>query len=471
MVKQRICQLRENMLEIGIKIDKKNQEKKMDSQISLLLNIPNVKILQTEIAENGDYIITVESTEPGTKCRKCGEEAHKLHGHDREIKIRHLPILGHRVYIRMRPLRYECVDCSDKQNRKKTTTTQRLEWYNSKNSLSRAYENHLLLSLVNSTLQDVSVKEQVGYDTIRGLLKHRIKTEIDWSEIETLQVLGIDEIALRKGHKDYAVIITARQSDGEIILLAVLADRKKKTVKAFLESIPIHLRATVHSVCSDMWDAYINAADEVFNQETGICEFSALSQGASEPSGKKVSIVIDRFHVAKSYRQAVDRLRKSEMRRLKQLLSEEEYKQLKGVLWALRKNCASLNEEEIALLDRLFAHSPKLELAYDLREDLTAIFDTHYDTTVAAEMIKEWRQRVLDSGLKCFDSFLTSLDNRLEQILNYFDRRLNSGFVEGLNNKIKVIKRRCYGIFDTKHLFQRLFLDLNGFRLFLPASS
>gem|GEM_PF-5049861 len=70
------------------------------------------------------------------------------------------------------------------------------------------------------------------------------------------------------------------------------------------------------------------------------------------------------------------------------------------------------------------------------------------------------------SGLKCFDSFLTTLDNWLDEITNYFLDRQTSGFQEGFNNKIKVLKRRCYGITNISHLFQRIWLDLEGFKLF-----
>ena len=427
---------------------KESVERKMDSNISLPLDIPNIEVLRTETRENGDYIITVKSTQNGTNCKNCGKAIDKYHGRDKEIEVRHLSILGRRVYIRMHPLRYECPYCSDKNGKK--TTTQRLDWYNPKNSLTRAYEEHLLLSLINSTTQDVSKKERIGYDMVRGVLLHRISQKVDWTEIERLEVLGIDEIALLKGHKDFVAIITARLSGGRIIPLALLKDRTKAVVKAFLESIPLRLRKTVHSVCTDMWEGYINAAREVF--------------------GETVSIVVDRFHVAKSYREAVDRLRKSEMKRLKQVLSDDDYKQLKGVLWALRKKHSLLNDDEIALLDRLFSHSPDLKTAYELREELTAIFDSDICSTVATTELQQWQQRVLDSGLNCFNSFLTSLTNWLDEIVAYFERRLNSGFVEGLNNKIKVIKRRCYGILKPGHLFQRIYLDLNGFSFFLPDS-
>ncbi len=71
-----------------------------------------------------------------------------------------------------------------------------------------------------------------------------------------------------------------------------------------------------------------------------------------------------------------------------------------------------------------------------------------------------------DSGLRCFDSFLTTLENWMDEITNYFISRQTSGFVEGFNNKAKVLKRRCYGIANLTHLFQRLYLDLEGYRLF-----
>ena len=177
-------------------------------------------------------------------------------------------------------------------------------------------------------------------------------------------------------------------------------------------------------------------------------------------------VVADRYHVAKLYRECADRLRKQELRRLKQELPKEEYATLKGAMWAFRKNPADLEVDEQDLLKRVFAYSPDLERAYTYREQLTALFEQELSKEEAKQEIKKWRRRVKASGLKCYESFFTTLDTWLEEITNYFLQRHNSGFVEGLNNKIKVLKRRCYGIFNLSHLFQRIFLDLEGYRLF-----
>jgi transposase len=84
----------------------------------------------------------------------------------------------------------------------------------------------------------------------------------------------------------------------------------------------------------------------------------------------------------------------------------------------------------------------------------------------AKRELKYWMKRVRESEVSCFDTFLSTLEKWLDERANYFIARLTSGFVEGLNNKIKVIKRRCYGLLNPKHLFQRIHLDLSGYSEF-----
>lgn len=86
--------------------------------------------------------------------------------------------------------------------------------------------------------------------------------------------------------------------------------------------------------------------------------------------------------------------------------------------------------------------------------------------TQGKRKIRGWMRRVINRKLTCFDRFLGTLSTHFEAITNYFVGRQSSGFVEGLNNKIKVLKRRCYGITNLKHLYQRVYLDLNGYAKF-----
>jgi transposase len=155
--------------------------------------------------------------------------------------------------------------------------------------------------------------------------------------------------------------------------------------------------------------------------------------------------IVDRFHVAKLYRNGLDELRKKELKRLKKELSKEEYKKLRGAMGILRKDIEGVKVEDLEVLKWLFKCSPLLELAYKLCNVLTDIFEGDYSKSEAKRKINRWKKRVIKSRLSCFNRFLSTLD--------YFINRQTSGFVEGFNNTIKVIKRRCYGILTLNICF------------------
>jgi zinc-finger of transposase IS204/IS1001/IS1096/IS1165 len=108
------------------------------------LDIPDVTIENVTTNRLGHIEITVKSTVEGVPCHQCGKMSTKFYGEDREITLRHLPILGRRTYIRLRPKRYVCPDCQGNP-----TTTQKLSWYTPRSSFTRAYEEQLLLILVS----------------------------------------------------------------------------------------------------------------------------------------------------------------------------------------------------------------------------------------------------------------------------------------------------------------------------------
>lgn len=217
-------------------------------------------------------------------------------------------------------------------------------------------------------------------------------------------------------------------------------------------TIPARLRITIHTICSDMWDGYLGAAADF------IAAFPEV----------EADIVIDRFHVAQNYRDDFDTLRKKEMRRLRQELSQETYQEVAhGMHWVLRHNHAHLDEDDKVRLRILFHYSPDLHQAYSLREELTAIFNMELTATEGRRRLEKWITKVESYPINYFDKFLKTLRNHLDRIANYFHKRANSGFVEGLNNKLKTITRRSYGLKRVDSLFRRLWLDTQGRELFL----
>lgn len=412
----------------------------MDNSIQIPLDLPDVSVLRMSRTEEGAWLIELESTLNGTLCHHCGRQTTHFHGHDHAIRLRHLPLFNVPVFVEMRPKRYQCHDCKGRP-----TTTQQLSWHEFRSPNTKPYEQWLLLMLCNSTVSDVSRKLHISEEIVIGTLNRWVETQVNWDEFEHIGVLGLDEISLKRGHRDFITLVTAPLELGGVSVLAVLPDRTKQTVSTFLASIPSKLKKTIKRVCTDMYQGFVNAVREQL------------------PEAK---IVVDRFHVAQAYRDCADAVRKHEVRRLRQELPKQEYEEIKGAMWPFRKAVDTLKREERELLERLFSYSPKLKKAHQLREELTKIFDEDYTKAGAKCAIRAWCKRVRKSGLKEFDSFLVTVGNWLDKITNYFLERLTSGFVEGFNNRVKVLKRRCYGIFKPTELFQRLILDLNGYEKF-----
>lgn len=193
------------------------------AKLTIPLDIADVDIIGTEITRDGKVIIEVESQLETTLCGVCGQKITCNYGHGQVIELRHLPVFGYESYIHLRPKRGQCPSCAYQP-----TTTQVLEWYAPRSPQTKAYDRHLMKQLVGSTIEEVSRKEKVGYEAIVGALQRQVAVEVNWDEIKHLGTVGIDEIAMKKGHKEYAAVITARQDDGEIIILAVLEERKKR---------------------------------------------------------------------------------------------------------------------------------------------------------------------------------------------------------------------------------------------------
>jgi len=409
-----------------------------------LLGLDDIQIIEVKLTLEKKVLIRVKSTKEETLCHRCGGVT-KPYGHGHMLELRHLPIFGRETIIEITPPRGICERCDDHP-----TTTQTLSWYKRNSRYTKAYEQHILLSLVHSTISDVSIKENISEQSIQLIIDKSISERINWKDIKRIGILGIDEIALKKGHKDFLSLITSRV-DNDTFILNVIKDREKSTIKAFFDSIPKKKRKTIISICCDMYDGYINAAKEVF--------------------GNSIPVVADRFHVAKLYRKGLVSIRKKELARLRKELSAEDYQLLKPAIRILVNKNECYSRDEKAILEMLFNYSPILKAAYRLARQLTSVFNAKHRKETAVTKINEWIKKVESSDVICFNHFIKTLTKYKDEVTNYFIDRNTSGFVEGFNNKVKVMKRRCYGIFNIKHVFQRLFLDLSGYKLYFENHS
>lgn len=129
-------------------------------------------------------------------------------------------------------------------------------------------------------------------------------------------------------------------------------------------------------------------------------------------------------------------------------------------MWEFRRDPKDLKPEEREALDRLFVELPVLKDVHEVRVRFKEIFDTAPNAATAEQQLAELRARTEALGLD-FSKFWTTYDNWKTGILNYFEEHYTSAAVEGINNKARVITKRCYGVKSSETLWNRLILDLN----------
>lgn len=411
----------------------------MPITISLPPDLPDVRVLATQVLQDATLPIEVESTPRATQCHCRGREIDRFHGFDRPIRLRHLPVFGRAVLVEIRPKRYRCPYWEGGP-----ISTRRRAWYEPNRPHTRAFEQDGLKRPVHGTVADISGQCHLGVKAVERIANHHAAPAVDRGSFTGSDTLGIDEVAPLKGHGAYVAVIWARDGEGHNHVLAVLPDRLQATVRAFLEAIPAPLKATVQRVCVDLWEGYAGAV------------------AAALPHAR---IVVDRFPVAGQYRAAFDDLREAECQHLNAARPPERAVPTAESRPLLRREWRSLNPDRQGRVVERFGLTPPLASAHVPRTPLTAIFNHGPDRATAQAHLQRWTEQVNASGLGCFDKFLNTFNNWQEGILNYFEGWHNGGFVGGLNNKLKPLKRRCFGLDDPVELFRRLWLDIEGPRL------
>ena len=415
------------------------------NNIKIDLGLDSIKVKSVSIDSNGDYHIYVSCTANSTLCNKCGNKTTKSHGQCDESIIEHLPIFDHCVYIHVKWPRFKCDNC-DSNN---STTSFKPKWVNDTGNKTREYESYCLKFLINSTIKDVSEKLNATEEVIEGIINRNIKTEIDWAEVNPT-IIGLDEIALRKGHSHYVTIVSNLSVNKEVKILGVIDGNSRDDILPFLQSIPEDIVLSLEGITIDMGASYFSALKELIKD---VDRFNRI-------------VTIDRFHVAKLLGDKVDKERKKIVKELKLKFENDDDKleSIKGTMWPFRHHRNDLGEEGNNKLDKLFELAPSLKECYNLREELYEIFELEgLSKEDAKGKIDRWCKKANQfetKGFNPFTSFTKTYGNFEENILNYFTNGISSGPVEGLNNKIKVIKRRGFGFRNLTNFAKRIFLVL-----------
>jgi len=355
-------------------------------------------------------------------CDGCGELCSSIH--DTAARwVRDLPVFDWRVRLLVHRRRVLCPHCGAK--------VERLSWL----GRYHRYTNRLGDSVARwckvATIKHVAEQYGLNRKTVKQIDKAYLHRELGSVDLSCVTILAMDEFAIQKGHRYATVIVdpTCKQ------VLWVGRGRKRTDIRPFFEQLGKAGCDRIEAVVMDM-----NAGYEI--------EVKAQCENAK--------VVYDLYHVVAKYnRQVTDRVRVDEANRLRE--DKPARKVVKSARWLLLKNKRNLDGGQAARLEELLAANQSLLTVYVLKDDLKRLWRFSVGQESEAKRLwLEWFRRAIHSRLAPLVKFARGLRRYIADIFNHCRYPLHTGLLEGINNKIKVIKRMAYGYRDDDYFFLKI---------------
>jgi transposase len=256
----------------------------------------------------------------------------------------------------------------------------------------------------------------LNWKSVATIVKRAVEYGLRHRARPPVHVIGIDEVSRRKGQVYLTVVYDLERR----VVLWVGDDRTEEAVKPFFtKEMGARRCHTLRVVCMDMWATYAKL----------VRQYAVNAQ-----------ILFDRFHIVKHLHEAVEEVRRSEMRRL----SLQEKAIFKRSRWLLLKNPWNLTSEQKERLSTLVRWNTPIVRAYYLKEAFQLFWD-YQQPKRAQDHLEKWVRSAMRSRLDPFKKFVRMLRGHLDGILPWTSLRLSNGAVEGMNNKIKSISHRSFG--------------------------
>ncbi|USD64595.1 ISL3 family transposase [Vibrio sp. SCSIO 43136] len=366
-----------------------------------------------------DSLISITLIPDSAAYCSCGQVSDSVH--DTQWRtLKEAMILGVPVELRVQTRRIRCKNCGIK--------TESISWVKPYSRLTNRLIDYIENLLPLLPIKHISELTGVHWHTIKEIDKQRLKRvvpEVPWGR---LRQLVMDEFAIFKGHR-YATVIADAQTHQ---VLWIGLGRSRKDIRPFFKALGEHAQ-NIEVVAMDMNTAF------------------DLEVQAHCP---KARIVYDLFHVvAKFGREVMDRVRVDQANQLKGDKNARRW--IKRSRWVLLKNRENLNTKQQSYLDEILAVNHDLMVTHLLGAQLKELW--YCDSEDQANSLWEiWWQQVHESGIKPLIAFARKLKPYLHGIVSSASYQLNTCTLEGINNKIKLIKRMGYGYRDTDYFFMKI---------------
>jgi transposase len=302
---------------------------------------------------------------------------------------------------------------------------ERLDWLADYPFCTKRFAFYVGRRCRDSSIQDVAKEFHLDWRTVKSLEMQYMREVLRRTGIPGPKVIGLDEVAVRKGH-DYRIVVSDLVRHRPIWFGG--KDRSEASLDLFFEGLGPRKSRKIELAVMDMWKPFLKSTRKNIPQ---------------------AAILFDKFHVMRSLGEALDEIRKSEYTRLTG--KKREY--IKGQKYTLLSRRENLTKNGRVALKKLLKANKRLNTAYLLKESFGQLWEYRQEGW-ARRFFENWRGALKWQRLKPFEEFAKKIESHWAGIASYcqWEDKVSLGFVEGLNNKIRVIQRRAYGLRDEEYL-------------------
>lgn len=400
--------------------------------LNTVLGIKFTRVTGVEFTEDG-LLCDVEPTTKIPRCGGCGYRVAKVHDQRGPRRWRHLDLAGMSLHLRYAPRRVQCSRCG--------VTTEMVPWANPKSWFTHAFEQTVGYLAQMSAKTVVATMMRIAWATVGPIIERVVERLLPGDRLDGLTHIGVDELSYRKHHKYVTIVVD--HTTGRVVWAR--EGKNADTLRAFFQELGAERCALLQAVTIDMSKAYISAVSE---------------------SAKNAQIIFDRFHVQRLVQDALDEVRRAEVRTVD---DPEERRALKHTRFALLKSPWNLTAIEQTKLTELPKANAILYRAYLMKESFAAILDRH-QPNVVRKKLREWISWATHSGIKPFAKTARTIGKHIDGIVAYVATGLSNGRSEGTNSKVRTITRRSYGFHGAPALIALIRLCCSGLKL-TPAHS
>lgn len=328
--------------------------------------------------------------------------------------IRDLNLADRQVWLHVDYRKIWCPRCGK-------TRVEHLSFCDSPQRLTHRLRRYVYDLCKKMPITEVAEHLDLDPKTVKAVDQQFLQEQFGQTDYDDLRILGIDEIAVKKGQQYMTVVMD--YLTGRVVWTG--EGRDKETLDRFFAGMTDEQKVAIQAVTVDMWDAYINRIKHHCPQ---------------------AMIVFDLFHLVQAFGRVVDEVRREEVRKAVGPMK----KIVKGSRYLLLKNRDNLRGDQADRLDELLKLNENLSRVYILKDQLKMIYQ-YRRRPAAKTALDDWCAMAGRVNNRWMTHFIQRLRSHEDGILNHSDFPIGTSRLEGVNNKIKVIKRKAYGFHDPDY--------------------